>query len=102
MFEQLRRSLNELLERATKPEDRRAVLTRMKGTLVQVQLGVNDLRDGLQLTQDGYLKPAFVAETFHALGWEDRWIGKANREDLTYPVADIRVTARALGLVNLN
>jgi len=51
VFEQLRRSLNELLERATKPEDRRAVLTRMKSTLVQVQLGVNDLRDGLQRTR---------------------------------------------------
>lgn len=47
MFEQLRRSLNELLERATKPEDRREVLVRMKSTLVQVKLGVDDLRDGL-------------------------------------------------------
>jgi hypothetical protein len=47
VFEQLRRSLNELLERATKPEDRRVVLVRMKSTLVQVKLGVDDLRDGL-------------------------------------------------------
>ena len=47
MFEQLRRSLNELLERATKPEDRRLVIVRMKGTLVQARLGVDDLRDGL-------------------------------------------------------
>ena len=30
MFEQLRRSLNDLLERATKPEDRREVVSRMK------------------------------------------------------------------------
>ncbi len=47
MFEQLRRSLNELLERATKPEDRRMVLVRMKGTLIQAKLGVDDLRDAL-------------------------------------------------------
>jgi hypothetical protein len=47
VFEQLRRSLNELLERATKPEDRRLVVIRMKGTLVQARLGVDDLREGL-------------------------------------------------------
>ena len=47
MFEQLRRSLNELLERATKPEEKRVVLVRMKSTLVQAKLGVDDLRDGL-------------------------------------------------------
>lgn len=51
MFEQLRRSLNDLLERATKPEDRRVVLVRMKGTLVQAKLGVDDLRDGLAATR---------------------------------------------------
>lgn len=50
MFEQLRQSLNELLDRATKPEDRRLILTRMKGTLVQAQLGVEDLRSALSLT----------------------------------------------------
>ena len=47
MFEQLRRSLSDLLERATKPEDRRAIVSRMKDTLVQARLGVDDLRDGL-------------------------------------------------------
>jgi hypothetical protein len=51
VFEQLRRSLNELLERATKPEDRRAIVVRMKGTLVQARLGVDDLRDGLAKTR---------------------------------------------------
>lgn len=50
MFEQLRRSLNELLDRATKPEDRRLILTRMKATLVQAQLGVDDLRSALSQT----------------------------------------------------
>jgi hypothetical protein len=47
VFEQLRRSLDDLLERATKPEDRRIVLVRMKGTLVQARLGLDDLRDAL-------------------------------------------------------
>lgn len=50
VFEQLRRSLNELLDRATKPEDRRLILTRMKATLVQAQLGVDDLRSALSQT----------------------------------------------------
>jgi hypothetical protein len=48
VFEQLRRSLDELLARATKPEDRRTIVARMKGTLVQATLGVDDLRDGLE------------------------------------------------------
>lgn len=47
VFEQLRRSLNELLERAVKPEDRRLVVMRMKGTLVQARLGLDDVRDAL-------------------------------------------------------
>ena len=47
VFEQLRQSLNELLERATKPEERRMVVIRMKGTLVQARLGIDDLREGL-------------------------------------------------------
>lgn len=40
-----------MLERATKPEDRRAIVVRMKGTLVQARLGVDDLRDGLAKTR---------------------------------------------------
>ena len=48
MFEQLRRSLNELLDRATKPEDRRLIVVRMKGTLVQAKLGLDDVRDALE------------------------------------------------------
>lgn len=51
MFEQLRRSLNDLLERATKPEDRREVVSRMKGTLVQARLGLDDLRDALAVSR---------------------------------------------------
>ena len=47
VFEQLRHSLDELLQRATKPEDRREVIARMKDTLVQATLGVEDLRNAL-------------------------------------------------------
>lgn len=51
MFEQLRRSFEDLLNRATKPEDRREIVSRMKDTLVQARLGLDDLRDGLVKTQ---------------------------------------------------
>jgi hypothetical protein len=47
VFEELRRSLDELLQWATKPEDRHSVLSRMKGTMVQATMGVDDLRDAL-------------------------------------------------------
>ena len=51
VFEQLRRSFEDLLDRATKPEDRREIVSRMKDTLVQARLGLDDLRDGLTKTQ---------------------------------------------------
>ena len=57
--------------------------------------------DGLPLTAAGYLKPAVVEQVAERTGIGDWWIGKANREDQTYPVADIRRTARALGLVSV-
>lgn len=56
---------------------------------------------GVVLTGAGYLPPAVVervAERTGIIGW---WIGKANREDLTPPVASLRSTARALGLVTV-
>jgi hypothetical protein len=46
-FEGFRRSFDELLTRATRPEDRRVVASRMRDTLVQAKAGLNDLRDGL-------------------------------------------------------
>ena len=55
--------------------------------------------DGLELTKDGYLKPAFVKETFHALGLDDRWIGKANREVQTLPVLHLREQLQAWKLL---
>ncbi|WP_346927370.1 plasmid pRiA4b ORF-3 family protein [uncultured Arthrobacter sp.] len=46
--------------------------------------------DGLQLTQDGYLKPAVVSQTVRELGWAYRWPGAANRESQTLPVLMLR------------
>lgn len=40
-----------MLERATKPEERRVVVARMKDTLVQAKLGLDDLRDALAKTR---------------------------------------------------
>lgn len=57
--------------------------------------------DGVSLTAAGYLKPALVEQIAEHTGIGAWWIGKANREDLTFPVADVRGTARALGLVGV-
>ena len=51
MFEQLRQSLNELLDRATKPEERRTVITRMKNTLVQATMGLDDIRNSHRMLE---------------------------------------------------
>lgn len=55
--------------------------------------------DGVRLTAAGYLPPAVVLETASALGLDREWIGTMNREDQTLPVAELRTTATALGLV---
>lgn len=52
MFENLRQSLNDLMARATKPEERRDALARMKDSLVHAKLGVEDLRSGLSKTRE--------------------------------------------------
>ena len=44
--------------------------------------------DGVTLTAAGYLPPAVVEQVAESTGISEWWIGKANREDLTYPVAD--------------
>lgn len=48
MFENLRKSLDDLLARSSKPEERREVVSRMRDTLVQAKVGLQDLRDGLE------------------------------------------------------
>jgi hypothetical protein len=57
--------------------------------------------DGVTLTAAGYLPPRVVEQIAERTGIAEWWIGKANREDLTFPVADVRTTARALGLVSV-
>jgi hypothetical protein len=47
VFDGFRRSFEELLDRATRPEERRAVASRMKDTLVQARMGLDDLRTAL-------------------------------------------------------
>lgn len=46
--------------------------------------------EGLELTKDGYLKPAVVEETMAALDWGKRWHGTFSRESQTKPVLDLR------------
>ncbi|NKX52990.1 plasmid pRiA4b ORF-3 family protein [Arthrobacter mobilis] len=55
--------------------------------------------DGLELTKDGYLKPAVVREAAEALGWADRLYGKANREVRTRPVFQLRTRLQDWGLL---
>ncbi len=57
--------------------------------------------DGGSLTGAGYLPPTVVEQFAESSGITQWWIGKANREDLTPPVSDVRDTARALGLVTV-
>jgi hypothetical protein len=51
MFESFRQSLSDLMDRATPPEERRAGLARMKQTLVQARMGLDDLRSGVVATR---------------------------------------------------
>jgi hypothetical protein len=48
VFESLRKSLNDLIDRATPPEERRTVSARMRETLVQAKMGLEDLRVALE------------------------------------------------------
>jgi hypothetical protein len=48
VFDGFRRSFDDLVSRATKPEERRLVASRMKETLVQARVGLDDLRSGLE------------------------------------------------------
>ena len=48
VFDSFRRSFDDLLARATKPEERRTIAARMKDTLVQARVGLGEMRDGLE------------------------------------------------------
>ena len=52
VFDGFRRSFDELLSRATRPEERRLVASRMKDTLVQARMGLEDMRVGLGKTRE--------------------------------------------------
>lgn len=65
------------------------------------RLFLDIIGDGVSLTSAGYLPPAAVEQFAERSGITGWWIGKANREDLTPPVAKVRDTARALGLVSV-
>lgn len=51
VFDSFRRSFDDLLARATKPEERRTIAARMKDTLVQARVGLGEMRDGLEKTR---------------------------------------------------
>ncbi len=65
------------------------------------RLFLDVIGDGVALTGAGYLPPSVVEQFAERSGITDWWIGKANREDVTPPVAKVRDTARALGLVSV-
>lgn len=47
VFDSFRQSFDDLLARATKPEERRLVASRMKDTLVQARMGLDEMRSSL-------------------------------------------------------
>ncbi|HET8987880.1 MAG TPA: plasmid pRiA4b ORF-3 family protein, partial [Humibacillus sp.] len=55
--------------------------------------------DELTLTAAGYLPPAVVEAIYRQARLEDEWIGKGNREDLTWPVLSLRERTRRYGLI---
>lgn len=55
--------------------------------------------DGIPLTSAGWMKPVVVEQIYRDLGFDETWIGKGNREDLTAPVADLRERCQRVGLL---
>ena len=51
----------------------------------------NAAGEGLELTKDGYLKPAMVRRTLEELGWHDEIMGKGNREINAMDVLNLRL-----------
>ena len=54
---------------------------------------------GAKLTAAGYLPPGVVEQIAQSAGITGWWIGKVNREDLTWPVATLRENAQDVGLL---
>lgn len=63
VFDSLRHSFDELLSRAAKPEERRIVASRMKDTLVQATVGLNEMRDALGKSRERLAKEERELET---------------------------------------
>ncbi len=55
--------------------------------------------DGVKLSAAGYLPSTVVEEIAQASGVASWWIGKVNREDLTWPVAALRQHTQDVGLL---
>jgi rubrerythrin len=51
-FDGFRRSFDDLLSRATKPEERRTAAARMRETLVQAKVGLGEMRDALNVARE--------------------------------------------------
>ena len=51
MFESLRATISDLLGGRVAPAERRAVLADMKGAHIQAKMGVEDLREGVEITR---------------------------------------------------
>jgi hypothetical protein len=47
-FDKFRKSLEDLMSRATPPDDRREIATRMRETLVQAKVGLAEMRESLE------------------------------------------------------
>lgn len=63
VFDSLRHSFDELLSRAARPEERRIVAARMKDTLVQATVGLNEMRDALGKSRERLAKEERELET---------------------------------------
>ena len=57
------------------------------------------VREGVRLTEAGYLPPALVAAAMDELGWSGDWPGKHNREHQMIPVLELRESAQRFGLL---
>jgi hypothetical protein len=51
VFDTFRKSLEDLMNRATPPEERRTIVARMRDTLIQAKATLSDLRDGVTKTR---------------------------------------------------
>lgn len=65
MFEQARQSFREMLAGRLAPDDRRAIIQQMKGTLVQARVGLEELRDGMTHTKSRIENERRELETVH-------------------------------------